>query len=205
MRLKEPNKNLKLCADAFAQYSTASNLCFTKDETGGNQYRYTLNGNQYKTRKDENGQPLRVIELKNGYCLNCCLAYVFNSQGNSSLYSVSMKFFDNYRILFRAEWQQNKGRVLHPQPHWHLDAQGIIVRETIPESFEEMIGEQESFESFTEDKYSDNEQITDLSRLHFYMCYNAQNHFIDMNSGSNLINWIKETMRSIDEQLSFKL
>lgn len=93
--------------------------------------------------------------------------------------------------LFRAEWDNYKENIDHPQPHWHFYPKGRMTLDFDPNPTIDFLEE------------TPMEEI-DLKRMHFAM--NGQwaqngNHIHSINDKKDIVNWLVGILRHIKKQL----
>ena len=148
------------------------------------------------TRNNENGNPVVVIALKNGFFLHMNIA--FDRKKPSQLRSLSIQYYDVEDQLLRVDWSYSdlqKGS--HPQPHWHMSPQLKGRQERLPmRSFEEY--NQPGYIDFVQEQM--NKVELDMSRVHLYLAYSKNIKSLLFDTTTEVIDWLDYTMDYIDKQ-----
>lgn len=213
-RIKSDTKLMQFCTDILDEYLSESSK-FVKDINSSTERSYQLSpasGNWY-LRQNAHGKAVPVVLLRNEFFMSCSISFKPNGQ-RMDFKSISLQFYDVKKLLFRAEWDnweikkeessEDEDIKQHPQPHWHLgESNEIGVTEKVAATFQEHI-HQFSYPQF-EQKMREREK-RDLSRLHFFMGMEKdtpQPVYFDLTYEEYFKEWLRETMRSVDQELSY--
>lgn len=144
-----------------------------------------------------------VSKLYSGFYIYASISFMSeDNKRKQEFSSLSMHFFDDKDLLFRAELanpKYHKEETGHPQPHWHLVGNRRKVPNSQHESFSEFVDSQQSFSDFVGD-ISEKPRY-DYGRIHFTMDYiNLEMTSFDDNS---IREWIKQSLKTINEELVF--
>lgn len=150
------------------------------------------------TRNNENGTPVVVFALDNGFFLYVNMA--FDSKKTSQLRSLSIHYYDSDEQLLRIDWSYSDlQRGIHAQPHWHMSPQLKGHQEKQPVlSFNEY--NQQSYMGFLQEQESKELEL-DLSRMHLYMAYSGKEKSLKFDTPMEVVNWLEYTMDYIDKQI----
>ena len=147
------------------------------------------------TRKNENGEMVSVVPMKNGFFLHMKL--VFDYPKTSNLQSITMHFYDQEELLLRVDWSYKEYLLKkHPQPHWHMHSKSSIITDNGVSTMS-----YSNYNTFLTYHPKDiEEHIIDVNRLHLYMAYNKENQScIDFREKNTLVQWLNYTMKYLDE------
>ena len=114
-----------------------------------------------------------AVRLTNHYLFQCDISFNTGKSKNSYVFAgISLQYYDNKGLLFRAEWD-NKKDLIHPQPHWHFGSKQLFQERGI-----EITPSDGFMESSSPDYMLDYESPTplDYERLHFAMCMGLANN-----------------------------
>lgn len=199
-------KIVQLCLDIFRHYLQNDGV-FNKDESSEEKYTLCDKSGNYESRKNSHGLSVPVVKMKNGFFVYCSIGFKNNNK-QRVLQSISIQFYDQERILFRAEWDNKaflrEDQKPHPQPHWHLEGMGETQKQTEQSSFADYL-KQENFSSSSVPTKK-NVQLN-LSRLHFFMelTDNMQENpcYADLTNEKILKRWLSHCLESINDELIF--
>ena len=158
----------------------------------------------YATKKTVHDRLVPVVRLKSGFYIYASIS--FDSEGKSrkrEFSNLSMHFFDEKNLLFRAEIANPKfhrEETGHPQPHWHIAGNRQKKVEKQQDSFEEFVKETDT--SFTDFVGSTNdEEKFDYSRIHLAMNYS--NLELESFDDSTIRSWIKQCLKTVNDEFAF--
>ncbi len=213
-KIKSDTKLIRFCEEILGDYlDEESKFVADINSSSDKSYRlYPISGN-WKLRSGAHGQTVPVVKLCNDFFLSCSISFKPYGQ-KMEFKSISLQFFDIWKLLFRAEWDNweikkedsmaDEDIKRHPQPHWHLgDSQEVGVTENVADSFDAYV-HQSSYKRFEEKLRERNKR--DLNRLHFFMKMdedNLQPTYYDLTYEIDFKLWLRETMRSVDQELSY--
>lgn len=157
----------------------------------------------YETRTTVHERQVPVVRLKNGFFIYAAISYDTEAKSRKKeLSSISMHFFDDASLLFRAELANpkfHKEEIGHPQPHWHLAGNNIKSVSSHQEGFMAFVEEDNSFTDFVGEETE--EQKYDYSRLHFTMNYNHQ--ILESFDDASVREWTRQCLKAVDSELTF--
>ena len=157
----------------------------------------------YETRKTVHERHVPVVRLNNGFFIYAAISYdVEVKSRKKELSSISMHFFDDASLLFRAELANpkfHKEEIGHPQPHWHLAGTNIKSVNQHQEGFMAYVGANNSFADFVGEEME--EPKYDYSRLHFTMDYNHQ--LLESFDEASVREWTRQCLKAVDRELTF--
>lgn len=139
-----------------------------------------------------------AVRLINHYLFQCDISFNTGKSKNSYVFAgISLQFYDNKGLLFRAEWD-NKSDLTHPQPHWHLGNKQLFQdRENLKTSSD---GFMDSSSSFMPDIESP--KPLDYERLHFAMCMDLVNMKQTIDYSESLLKlWLESCLLLFDNQI----
>lgn len=213
-KIRSDSKLIQFCTEILNDY-IAENTKFVPDVNSNAEKSYHLSpaSGNWNIRQNAHGVSVPVVMLQNEFFLSCSVS--FKPKGSKMVFkSISLQFFDVEKLLFRAEWdnweikkeESCKGEDVkqHPQPHWHLgDSKEVGITENVAGSFQTYI-RNSSYKQF-EASIREREK-RDLNKLHFFMKMEegkAQPEYFDLTEEANFKEWLRETMRSVDLELSY--
>ena len=213
-KIKSDTKLIQCCDEILGDYF-AERWKFVEDINSNAEKSYhveSASGN-WNVRQNAHGQSVPVVLLHNEFFMSLSFSFKPNGQ-KMDFKGISLQFYDVRKLLFRAEWdnweikkeESNEDEDIkqHPQPHWHLgDSKDLGVTEKVAASFQAYI-QNSSYKQF-EEQIKEREK-RDLSRLHFFMRMGedkAQPICYDLTNEKDFKQWLKETMRSVNQELSY--
>jgi hypothetical protein len=158
----------------------------------------------YVTKTTVHDRLVPVVKLKNGFYIYASMSFATEGKSRKrELSNLSMHFFDESDLLFRAEVANPKfhrEETGHPQPHWHIAGNRKKSIEKQQDSFMEFVGETElSFSSYVGD--TNEEAKFDYSRLHLAMNYS--NLELDTFDENSIRAWIKQCLKTVNDEFTF--
>lgn len=158
----------------------------------------------YLTKLTIHDRLVPVVKLRNGFYIYASMSFDSDIKSRKrELSNLSMHFFDDSSLLFRAEITNPKfhhQEIGHPQPHWHVAGNRKKVVEKQQDSFKDFVEDSDiSFSDFVDD--ANEEAKFDYSRLHLAMNYCN----LDLLSfdESTIRTWIKQCLKTINDEFSF--
>ena len=150
-----------------------------------------------QTRYNENGKSVSAIELRNGLFLHVGIAFDYNSK--SLLQSISIHFYDEERMLLRADWSYAElERGVHAQPHWHMSS--TFKKSISTQSGSQSFSDFDKFEGFKSEETDVVESMIDISRIHLFMAYREGDTSLNFREKGVMEEWLTYTLRYMDEQ-----
>lgn len=151
---------------------------------------------------DSNGKTVPVVYMKNGFWLYCGFVFYKRKKNRKELKHFLLHFFDDANPLFRAEWANSEmpGSNNHAQPHWHLDAKGIVKGIVEKDGLA-------SFDKYQGSKLKEQPKLVGLGNVHFFMNWNLEKerdsaaHYLDFCDDSILRLWLSKAMAYVDAEL----
>lgn len=213
-KIKSDSKLIQFCADILNDY-IAEDTKFVPDVNSNAEKSYHLSpaSGNWNIRQNAHGVSVPVVIMQNEFFLSCSVS--FKPKGLKMIFkSISLQFFDVEKLLFRAEWdnweikkeESCKGEDVkqHPQPHWHLgDSRTVGITENVADTFQTYIrnSSYKQFEAICRER-----EKRDLNKLHFFMKMEegkTQPEYFDLTYEANFKEWLRETIRSVDTELSY--
>lgn len=206
-RTKDP-KQVQLCLDIIRSYLAEDGCKFTCDPAQDITYSLTPANGYYTTGVSSHGHSVPIMRMKNGFYLYYSMTFI-REKRNTVLKGLSLQFFDECRLLFRAEWDNNKftkqNKKPHSQPHWHFDAKGEIKKVQPAETFDDFLRRPQFDESFT--PCQEETRQVKLERLHLFMTLEndqlAYTSYKDLTDDRILIQWLSQCLKQVDYELKF--
>lgn len=203
-RTNDP-KQVQLCLDIIRPYLKYEGV-FIKNETLNISYSLTYTKGNWNTRIGSHRQSVPIVELNNGFYLHCSISFKEDKK-KKILKGISLQFFDEHRLLFRAEWDnrdflEDKDKP-HAQPHWHFDAKGEIKKAQTAKTFTDFqnVTQFDGLLPLAQDEYR---QIK-LERLHLFMTLGESSKcdtsYEDLTNDSALRKWLSQCMKQVDYEL----
>lgn len=213
-KIKSDSKLIQFCKEILNDY-IAEDAKFVLDDNSNAEKSYHLNpaSGNWNIRQNAHGASVPVVMLRNDFFLYCSVS--FKPEGLKMVFkSISLQFYDVKKLLFRAEWdnweikkkesRKDEDVKQHPQPHWHLgDSREVGVTENVADSFQTYI-QNSSFKQF--EAIIREREKRDLNKLHFFMKMEegkTQPEYFDLTYEANFKEWLRETMKSVDLELSY--
>lgn len=126
-RKVDPNKIVQFCVKIFNEYSIGKGVNIKPDIDDSSLY--ILQGELGEFKVGTHEKKVFAIPLKNGIYTHFSISFSLeNVSAKRILYylnGVSLQFFADNNLLFRAEWD-NKEVTEHPQPHWHIEPNNLL-------------------------------------------------------------------------------
>lgn len=138
-----------------------------------------------------------AVLLSNHYLFQCDISFNTGKSKNSYVFDcISLQFYDNKGILFRAEWD-TKIDLTHPQPHWHFGSKQLFQKR------EDEIAPSNGFEESPSPNFMlELPSTLDYERLHFAMCMDLVNNKVSASySDQSLKRWLELCMDLFDKQI----
>lgn len=158
----------------------------------------------YVTKVTTHDRLVPVVKLRSGFYIYASMSFDSGFKSRKHEFSdLSMHFFDDCSLLFRAEIANPKfhhQESWHPQPHWHIPGKRKEDVEKQQDSFKEFVIDSDI--SFSDYVDGANEAVKfDYGRLHLAMNYCK----LDLESfdDSTIRTWIKQCLKSINDEFSF--
>lgn len=200
-------KIVQLCLDIIRPYLQGDGK-FTKDEIPETRYCLMSTYGNYCTGRGSHGQSVPILKMTNGFFIYCSM--VFREVNRKKiLKGISLQFFDESKLLFRAEWDNkdflNIGDAVHSQPHWHLDAKGEIKKGQVARTFSEY----QTMSRFdnTSNMTQEETKHINMGRMHFFMSLETnkveQAYYQDLTDDKRLTQWLSQCLKSVDYELRF--
>lgn len=212
--IKSDQKLIQFCNEILCDYLDEDGK-FVQDTNSNAEKSYHLGpvGGNWNLRLNAHGLQVPVVRLHSKFFMSCSISFKPDRQ-KMKFKSISLQFFDIRKLLFRAEWdnweikkeESNEDEDInqHPQPHWHLgNSSEVGVTENVASTFQAHV-QQSSYKKF-EEKLREHEK-RDLNKLHFFMWMESgtnQPIYHDLTFEADFKEWLRETMRSVDKELSY--
>lgn len=201
-------KIVQLCLDIIRPYLQGDGK-FTKDEIPETRYCLMSTSDNYYTGRGSYGQFVPILKMTNGFFFYCSMVFR-EIKRKKILKGISLQFFDESKLLFRAEWDNkdflNTGDAVHSQPHWHLDAKGEIKKDQVARTFSEF----QTMRQFENASNTAQEETThiNIGRMHFFMSLDTnkkveQAYYQDLTDDKQLTQWLSQSLKSVDYELRF--
>ena len=213
-RIKSDTKLIRFCNEILNDY-LGEEAKFVSDINSSVEKSYHLSptSGNWNIRQNAHGVSVPVVKLLNDFFLSCSVSFK-HQEGSVIFKSISLQFFDINKLLFRAEWDNweikkeeksdEEDIKQHPQPHWHLGESGEVgITEEVADTFQDYI-HNSNYRQF-EAKIREREK-RDLNKLHFFMKMEegkTQPEYFDLTYEANFKEWLRETIRSVDTELSY--
>lgn len=206
-KMDDSPKVVQLCLNIIRHY-LQDNCIFTKDENPEIVY-YLMNtaSDNYRIGIGSHGQSLPILKMINGFFIYCSMTFK-KSKKKMVLKGISLQFFDENKLLFRAEWDNRDflkiGSDTHSQPHWHLDAKIEMKKIQVPKTFSEY----QTLSRFENPSSIQNEtKNIQMGRMHFFMSLDTnkseQASYIDLTDDKKLTQWLSQCLNLVDYELRF--
>lgn len=192
----------RLVNDFLSEISQYSDFVATMkwDENGSYQL---ISKQPYETRMTVHERQVPVVRLNNGFFIYAAISYDAEAKSRKKeMSSISMHFFDDASLLFRAELANpkfHKEEVGHPQPHWHIAGNNIKSATSHQEDFMAYVGANNSFVDFVSEETE--KQKLDYSRLHFTMDY--KHKILESFDDASVREWTMQCLKAVDSELTF--
>ena len=200
-------KFVQFCWDIIRPYLKYEGK-FKKNETLEIAYSLTNTTGNWSTRIGSHGQSVPIVVLNNGFYLHCSISFK-EVKREKILKGISLQFFDEQRLLFRAEWDnrdflEGKDKP-HSQPHWHFDAKGEIKKVQTTKTFTDFQNVSQFDGSLPLDQ--DEFRQIKLERLHLFMTLEdgqkCDTSYKDLTNIIELKQWLSQCMKQVDYELKF--
>lgn len=200
-------KIVQLCLDIIRPYLQSDGI-FTKDKIREARYYLKSTGGYYYTGIGSHGQSVPILKMTNGFFIYCSMVFR-EVKRKKVLKGISLQFYDESKLLFRAEWDNkdflNDEDAVHSQPHWHLDAKGEIRKGQVASSFSEYQA-MSRFENASNMTQEETKHIN-MGRMHFFMSLETnkveQVYYQDLTDDKRLTQWLSQCLKFVDYELRF--
>jgi len=158
----------------------------------------------YVTKVTTHDRSVPVVRLKSGFYIYASMSFESDIKSRKREFSnLSMHFFDDSNLLFRAEIANPKyhhEETGHPQPHWHIAGNRKKTVEKQQNSFMEFVKDTDySFSDYVGD--ANEEDKFDCSRLHLAMNY-CNLELVSFDE-TTIRTWVKQCLKTINDEFSF--
>lgn len=157
-----------------------------------------------------------VVYLKNGFLFHWGIAFkkIYSRMPKNGYIfkGVSMQFFNDNGLLFRAEWDNKEleeNKLNHPQPHWHIEPTIMFndkeIDKEVKETFDELSNETDFFHYMNESE-KECSKIFNYEKFHFAMSAKWHENTTLCNiplTEENLKKWLDKSLEGINEQLDY--
>ena len=166
-----------------------------------------LSDNYNRKGISAHGKEVPVVLLNNGFCFYGSISYKHQPKKDDLLEGISLQFFFEEKLLFRAELNRKKENTFnddieHPQPHWHFHIllERPYQKGNLKSDFNFFVQKETQFEQSIKKEVA-------LSEMHFPMDFNnAYLGSMDFDQKWNedkIKDWINMTTQSIMNELDF--
>lgn len=189
-------KEARFCEEIINHHTKNAVRFSEKADSSGSFLLYEEDGPLVFVPSSHGNNEKHAVYLINHYLFQCDISFNPGKSKNTYVFAgISLQFYDNKGLLFRAEWD-NKNELIHPQPHWHFGSKQL---------FQEREAEIASSNGFMENP-SPNFMLSptplDYERLHFAMCMDIAKNKVSVEySDQSLKSWLKLCMNLFDNQI----
>lgn len=191
-------KEAKFCEEIINHHTENTVRFNNSADAAGSFLLYHEDGPSYMIQSSHGQREKPVVLLNNHYLFQCDISFQPGKNKNTYIFvGISLQFYDDKGLLFRAEWDNKKG-LTHPQPHWHFGSKQLFQGRIISNSSKGFM------ESSSSDFMLEYELPTplDYERLHFAMCMDVVNKKNSIEySDQSLKTWLELCMDLFDNQI----